>query len=177
MADIVGISNWIVRLEDDPRHPGIAKDLGDGAGITRMGITSRWHSADVPAEFFTTMPNEQAYEVTRQFYSSKFCIPLMVPQIKSTPLAASLVSFAVNDNAHVAVQMLQNAIRPPIHVDGAMGPVTVAAINADDPAVLLPAFQAGWEDFYRKDVAANPSKAEFLAGWLRRAALVYPATL
>jgi len=175
MADVQAISAWVVRLEDDPRHPGVAKDLGDGAGITRYGITSRWHSADVPAEFFSTMDANTAAGVAKNFYAAKYCTPLDVASINDLHLAASLVSFAVNDTMKEAVEVLQMALGV-IPVDGAFGPVTLAHVNGADSG-LLARFQAGWGDFYRRDVANHPDKEQFLTGWLRRAALIYPATL
>ena len=176
MADVAGICAWIVKLEDDPRHPGISKDLGDGAGHTRYGITERWHSADVPAGFFTTMPNEQAYQVACAFYASKFCAPLKVSSIESTELAASLVSFAVNENIHEAVVELQQVLE--VTADGVLGPGTLAELNSKDGSITAKLYRASWANFYhRKDDANHARDDQWLNGWLRRAALVYPQTL
>jgi len=175
MADVTGISNWIIKLEDDNRHPGAAENIGDGAGITRIGITSRWHAADVSPEYFTTMPNDQAYQIARNFYVSKYCLPLHVLSIDSTELAASLVSFAVNDTMKEAVEELQGVLAMP--VDGVLGPNTLAELNSKDGSITAKLFRAAWAGFYYRDVALHPEKTSFLAGWLRRAALIYPATL
>ena len=165
MADANAIARWIVKLEDSPTHPGISKDLGDGAGLTRYGITQKWHSNDVPADFFTTMSNEDAADCAAGVYVKLYCNPLLVAQMNSDDLASAMASFAVNDNVHVAVHTMQTAIgvNP---ADGAMGPHTVAAINAGDPVAFGNAYRATWTQFYRDDVAQNPSKAQFLNGWI-----------
>lgn len=175
MADSQAIATWICQLEDDPRHPGVAKDLGDGAGITRYGITSKWHSADVPADFFTTMLPAVAHLVAIAFYKNKFCMPLSVDQMDSEVMAAALVSFAVNDNMHTAVRILQQVLG--VNSDGNFGPVTLAAANAHNSNYFDQAFRIAWQQFYRDAAAKNPGDAQWIGGWLRRAALVYPATL
>jgi len=186
MADVAGICKWIVKLEDDNRHPGISKDLGDGAGHTRIGITERWHSADVPADFFTTMPNAQAYSVAESFYARVYCGPLRVAAIASTELAASLVSFAVNETIKEAVWELQQVLDieengvldGDVTADGVLGPATLAELNSKDGGITAKLYRAQWEDFYRRKDALNHARDDqWLNGWLRRAALVYPQTL
>ncbi len=169
MADVNAIAVWIVKIEDDPRHPGISKDLYDGAGLTRYGFTRRWHSQDLPAEFWTTMPNDEAYPIACAAYARLYCVPLHVADIESDDIASALISFAVNDNAKVAVKTLQTALfGPGPQVDGKFGPGTLAELNSKDPVAVAAQFRAEWEDFYRRDVQFNPVKAQFLNGWLNR---------
>jgi hypothetical protein len=47
--------------------------------------------------------------------------------------------------------------------------MTLAAANAADPASLTNAFKAARVAHYQAIVAANPSKAIYLAAWTRRA--------
>lgn len=173
MADTTGISRWIVKIEDDPRHPGISKDLGDGAGLTRYGITQKWHSKDVPANFFTTMSNEDAANAAASVYERQYCVPCFAAAIASDDVASALVSFAVNKNVRIAVGTLQGALG--VTQDGSMGPQTLTAINRQEPIEVAAAFRAAWTQFYRNDVAANPSKEKFLNGWINeRVNRIYP---
>jgi type VI secretion system secreted protein VgrG len=57
----------------------------------------------------------------------------------------------------------------PLVVDGEWGPKTVAATNACNPLTLVAAFQQQRVAYYQAIVAANPSKAKFLAAWIARA--------
>lgn len=173
MADVKGIATWIANeIEDDQRHPGIAKDLGDGAGITRYGITQRWHANDVPADFFTTMLPAVANLVAIAFYT-KWANTLSVGSIDSDDIAACLLSFAVNDNNHVAVRTLQEVLE--VNPDGALGPITIAELNQKDPVMVAKLYRAAWTTFYMNEVAAHPAKADFLKGWLNRVKRIYPS--
>jgi len=64
------------------------------------------------------------------------------------------------------VTLLQLATRD-ISVDGLLGPVTLAAINAQDPARLYPRYVAAADLRYRA-IAQAPGKALYLDGWLSR---------
>jgi lysozyme family protein len=82
------------------------------------------------------------------------------------------MSFAVNDNIKIAVQTLQTILG--VHVDGAIGPITIAEANSKDPVIVAKLFRAEWSDFYTRDAQLNPNKAKFLEGWQNRTRLAYP---
>jgi lysozyme family protein len=56
-----------------------------------------------------------------------------------------------------------------ISVDGVLGPISLSAINQEDPAALLAALVTEMESEYRGDVASHPDDAGFLGAWLERA--------
>jgi lysozyme family protein len=57
----------------------------------------------------------------------------------------------------------------PIHEDGVIGPRTLAALNAADPAKLY-ALLCDWSRRHYEHIAAiNPAQAKNLQGWLKRA--------
>lgn len=173
MADLKSIALWIAtKVEDDPRHPGIAKDLGDGAGITRYGVTQRWHGKDVPPTFFTTMSNADAIACAVALYEGIADI-LHLNLVNDTDIAACVLSFALNANAGAAVRTLQQVLGA--NPDGILGMVTAAALNAKDPGPVATAYRTAWENYYRADVKAYPNKLVWLNGWLNRVKRVYPA--
>jgi len=74
--------------------------------------------------------------------------------------------FAVNAGPGRSAKILQTALGVP--ADGGIGPVTLAAVNAQEPEVLIEKFSQGKEDFYR---SLNTFET-FGKGWLNRVAAV-----
>lgn len=169
MADNVGIATWITdKIEDDQVRHGIIKDLHDGGGLTRYGLTQKWYGSHLPAEYFTTMDSWQARGFAISTYVTFYCKPLLVDLIASADIAACLVSWAVNNNPLDAVRGLQSAVGGTM-VDGHLGPATIAAVNAADPTTLAAQFRLNWQNWYRAH-----STPEFIDGWIARTKRVYP---
>jgi lysozyme family protein len=175
MSDFNSICAWLIYQEDSRRVPGEIIDLHDGAGLTRLGLTSRWHSADVPSDFFSTMGFQQAVAAAKTAYRKLYWNVLEGDLINSDIIAAPLFSFAVNDSIHVAVKTLQAIFE--LEEDGAMGPKTLAEVNGVSSVMLARLYRASWEDFYRRDVVLNPEKEKFLAGWLNRVNFPFPSPI
>lgn len=168
MADSQGIAVWITdKIEDDQVHHGIIKDLHDGGGLTRYGLTQKWYGAHLPAEYFTTMDNNQARGFAIQTYVNFFCKPLLVNLIQSNDIAACLVSWAVNNVPVNAIKGLQQAAN--VEADGHIGPQTIAAVNAAPALSLAASYRLNWLTWYRAH-----SDPRFLDGWIARANRVYP---
>jgi len=74
--------------------------------------------------------------------------------------------FAVNAGAGRAIKTLQAAVG--VQADGLIGPVTMAQIRACDPKLLMKAFSAAKERFYRS-LNTFPT---FGVGWLNRVRIV-----
>lgn len=55
-----------------------------------------------------------------------------------------------------------------VKVDGKVGPITLAAINARDPEMLYVQYRKARRDFYLQIVKNRPNQEVFLKGWLRR---------
>jgi lysozyme family protein len=170
MADFGNCINWVLRLEDRTLR-GISKNLGDGAGWTRLGITSK-NNPQVPAEFFTTMPIDQALETAKNVYWQKYWLPIQGSLLPTDELAATLLSFDVNDGSE-AVKLLQGCLG--LTSDGSFGPVTLQAVLRANPADLVQELREAQERFYRGLAARNSNDARFLDGWVKRARVIYPA--
>lgn len=147
---------WLLMLEDRTLSGHIA-DLGDGAGLTRFGITQKNWGKIVPAFFWTTACSPAAARViATNFYRTHYWNNLGLNSV-SMPLAASVLSCAVNIGANNAASLLAQA--------------NIASINPND---LLNNFIQLWSKYYHDDVAKHPAKSDFLNGWLKRAATIYP---
>ena len=100
-----------------------------------------------------------------EFYRSSYWDANNLSLVQSQPVANWIYDHAVNAGSR-GVKWAQEAAG--VTADGRIGPATLAAINAMDPA----AFLQRAEDvaaFYRLDKAlAHPDQVKFLPSWLRR---------
>jgi lysozyme family protein len=175
MADFEGIIQWILFQEDNKKEPGKIIDLGDGGGLTRLGLTQHWHQIDLPINFFTTMVFKDAVVVAKKVYRIRYWSAIDGDLIASDQVAAPLLSFAINDTPQIAIKTLQAVLE--INQDGFMGPRTMAELNSKDPGATANLFRAAWMNFYHNDCELNPDKAQFLSGWIARATFPYPSEL
>jgi len=175
MAKFEPIVQWLLYQEDDKRHPGKIVNLGDGAGLTRLGLTSKNFGNKLPPEFFTTMPFAEAVKVAKQAYRDFFWELFNGDQIESDVIAAMVLSFNVNTPPHVAVKRLQTVLG--LQEDGVLGPNTIAELNSKDDKIVASLYRAQWIDYYMHLVSLKPAKAQFLDGWINRANFPYPSGL
>src|SRR6266550_195671 len=176
MANFGSIVDWVLRLEDRTLA-GKTVNLGDGAGWTRFSMTSK-NGRGVPWEFWNDvmgaprMNNDLALIVAKHFYWNEFWTPMQLTHLQNDELAATLMSFGVNDGVERATKLLQQALG--LQVDGKLGPVTLAAVLKNDSAILASELRAAQENFYHAVVALHPDRLKDLAGWVKRARAVYP---
>src|SRR5580700_2322464 len=124
---------WLLKLEDRSLS-GAIRNLGDGAGLTRFGITSRYDSQFVPVDFWHASTADALREAA-QFYQVRYWDKLRLSELNDLTLAAAILSAAVNDGTVTAVRLLQAAIGT--SVDGGLGDRTLAAANAKPDAQAL----------------------------------------
>lgn len=174
MANFEPIVQWLLYQEDDHRTPGKIVNLGDGAGLTRLGMTQRWHP-ELPADFFSTMLFADAVKLAKQTYRTKYWDKISGDLIQDDIVAAPLFSFAVNDDPLIASKHLQGVLH--IKEDGHIGPKTLAELNSKDPVMVARLFRADWITFYKQLAWISPTKQKFLEGWINRAEFPYPSPL
>lgn len=173
MANFENIIQWILWQEDSHTDPGKTLDEGDGAGLTRLGLTQRWHQNDLPMDFFSAMSFKDAISTAKMAYKKIYWTAIDGDQIIDDQVAALLLSFSINDSVRVAVKTIQ-AVLGQVE-DGVIGPHTIAEINSKDPRIVAKFFRAEWLGFYHRNVQLNPNKQKFLEGWINRVNFPYPA--
>ena len=170
MASFENCIAWVLRFEDRLLS-GVVKDLHDGGGLTRFGIAQTDHPG-LPDDFYTG-PLDAALAAAKDIYQREYWVPSHAGEFRTDELAATLLSFAVNDGVHRAVELLQGVLGAP--ADGAVGPVTLMAIHStSDEAATAARLREAQAAFYRQIVSLHPARAVDLVGWLRRAGAVYP---
>jgi lysozyme family protein len=175
MANFENIIPWLLYQEDSKSKPGEIINEGDGAGLTRLGLTQRWHQNDLPMTYFSTMSFKDSVAAAKVVYRKMYWNILEGDQIVSDQVAAPLLSFAVNDTTLIAAEALQRVLG--IDPDGHIGPHTLAELNSKDPDIVARMFRANWLGFYQHLVSIAPSKQKFLDGWINRVNFPYPSEL
>jgi lysozyme family protein len=150
--------------EDKNQLHAIVPDAPPGAHAI-SGI----NSAAFPKQFaaIAAIPQAQRGPAVEQFYQAEFWNQ-WIAQITSTDLQERVFDTAVNSGMGTAVKILQTAVNSfhdenPLIVDGAWGPVTVAAANACNPLTLVPAFEQARVAHLRKYDANSPYLAQLIA--------------
>ena len=174
MADFEKCINWVLKLEDS-KLTGVIKDLGDGGGLTRFGITQH-SNPNVEPTFWTTMPFAEALDLAKRRYRAIYWNVMKGDFINCEEVAAVLLSFVVNDGPFRAIREIQTALgRPDIVPDGHFGPKTLAAVNAAEPVQLARDLRDQQIAFYRREVEYDPRDEKYLKGWINRANAPYPS--
>ena len=171
MADPKISTDFTLRQEDSTLSGTITNISGDSGGLTRFGLCAKYHPTLVAAGFYdASMDAATALPLAEQTYLQDYATPLLIAEIDDQAIATALLSFAVNEEGTgdkgTAVKLLQESCGAV--PDGVIGPATIASINELDPPYLLSRYCEAQEAHYRGIVAANPSQAEFLNGWLNR---------
>lgn len=138
---------------------------GDRGGMTFAGISRRanprwegWLDIDAGGR-----PDAQA---VRHFYFANYWTPLSLSDVQVPQVATTIFDFAVNAGVGTAAKLAQIVVGAT--PDGAIGPKTVAALNAFDPKLFSPVFSLAKLARYRDIVTKDRTQLKFLLGWINR---------
>lgn len=136
---------------NDPRDPG---------GATNKGITLATYRAFKPGVTVYDLRAISPLDV-QQIYFTKFWQPLRCDEL---PLGVDLMVFDMGVNAGVGEgeKLLQTALN--VKVDGELGPITMAAVKALNPAALLALLAMAETTYYH----ALKGFVTFGSGWEHR---------
>lgn len=144
---------------------GFVDDPNDHGGTTYMGITlnTLCDFLNVPCtvEDLKNLDMETIRNIYRTYWDH-----LELDKVKDTHLAYLLFDQAVNRGVRRVAERIQRIVGT--KVDGKIGPITLAAINAMKPYKIFSAFIKESQLSYARIVANDPTQAKFLVGWLTR---------
>jgi hypothetical protein len=153
------------------RHEGgFVDDPVDPGGATNMGITigtlAAVRGAPVSREDVQNLTRDEARQIYRAHYWNAL-------SCDSLPAGIDLVVFDFGVNAGVArsAKLLQKLVH--VETDGEIGPITVGAARAIDPAHVIKSFSDARMDHYR----GLSTWERFKNGWTRRTAEMREAAL
>lgn len=171
----------------------------DSGGPTNMGVTlgtlqaclrvdvdgDGWQDGDfnhdgvIDWKDVELLPREVAKE---RIYRPRFWDAPGFARLEADLVATKAFDLGVHAGPRAAVAVLQraaNEARPVgaelLRIDGRLGPLTAAAVNACDEELLLRAFAAEQAAFYLAIIEEDPTQAGFRRNWLRRAAWPFTA--
>lgn len=105
-------------------------------------------------------------EMVRGFYRANFWAAMRLDEVQSQDVARTLFDFAVNAGTGTATKLAQIVVGTT--PDGKIGPKTLAAINAHDPALFMAQYALAKLARYEQIVTRDSSQRAFLLGWVRR---------
>lgn len=161
---------YLMQSED----PGLTgKVTRDSGGLTRWGISQRAY----PALDIRNLTLEQAATICRTDYFQ----PIHGYQIGEQRVVSKLLDMAFNMGVKTGVMILQSALntycqsRNALLVeDGMMGSRTIIATNDADTDLLLTGLVEVSRHYYEDIARRKPDEAQYLKGWLVRAAKIPP---
>jgi lysozyme family protein len=144
---------------------GYVNHPADPGGMTNLGVTKRVWEQWVGRESNEKEMRSLTPEMVEPLYKRKFWDACKCDELPSG-VDYLVFDFAVNAGPGRSAKILQAAVGAA--QDGAIGPKTLAAVKAQDPAELIQKFSDAKEAFYRS-LHTFPT---FGKGWLNRVAAV-----
>jgi lysozyme family protein len=167
------------------RHEGgFVDDPDDKGGATNKGISwPTWSKYALPdLGKSPTLENLKALtiEEAKKIYRKRFWEPRGMDQVSNARLALMIFDWSVNSGRadEKMQEMLCEKFGASIYVDGAIGPMTIAALNAcEDLDALIREIGVTRRNYYHYLVSKEPVKEKWLKGWLKRVKDCEEATL
>lgn len=103
--------------------------------------------------------------MVEEFFKVQFWDRNRFSEINNQDLANIIFDWNVNSGS-TGIKKVQQILG--VGTDGAIGPITLNAINSSNPQDLYSRIKIAREEFYHSLVNANPTQSVFLKGWLAR---------
>lgn len=162
MADIIKYGKFLNDLEG-----GFSNRKSDRGGPTYRGVTLKtfrnFYGQHMTVKDLQNMTDEQWWHILRVGYWNK----CKGDEIISQSVAEIFVDWMYN-SGFVAIQKVQNILG--VKPDGVVGPITLKAINAQDPETLFRKIYEMRFNFFHQIVRNDKTNTQKdnLEGWLNR---------
>ena len=149
------------------REGGFVDHPSDPGGATNMGITRATLSRYLGRPASRADVVELTYETARDVYQREYMDAPRFGQIADTWLREVVFDAGVLFGPARASMFLQQAAG--VAADGRVGPVTLGAVNEQNPRDLGRKVIASWLRRHGDLVQSGRSSHQFIGGWIRRA--------
>lgn len=150
------------------REGGYVHHPDDRGGPTKFGITAdtlrAWRRKPVDTRDVKELTRQEAGEIYRALYIER----PNFDRIADPSLRHLVVDAGVHAGPVRAARWLQDAVG--VGQDGIVGPVTLQALDASDPAIVYRKVLSSRARFYGQIITRHREQAGFAAGWLARLA-------
>lgn len=153
---------------------GLVNDPDDSGGLTNMGITIARFKQYAPSVLGMAGTEANLINLSKQnaikFYAGTFWKFIQGASIKDQDVANAVFDFSVHSGTTgiKVIQRVLNAMGNNLKVDGIIGPNTLFAINAANPAKLYNNIKQARLDFLNQLAVKRPKDQKFLKGWINR---------
>ncbi|MEY4753495.1 MAG: hypothetical protein RJA44_1170 [Pseudomonadota bacterium] len=172
MADFAAAFEHTMKAEG-----GYVFDPADPGGETYKGIARKpnpkwegWPLVDQMKRrpnFPRNLDTEATLQkLVRDFYELNYWDRVRGDELTHQDVAESIFDFAVNAGPITSIKLAQITVG--VAADGALGPATLAKINADDPRAFLAVFALNKIGRYVSICDNRPESRKFFYGWVKR---------
>lgn len=166
-ADPAGLTGE--RLFEKARKTGYANDPDDLGGATMVGVTLATYTEYCSKKGYPRPPVERlramAYSQWLDILKTMFWDRWRADEIKNQSVAEILVDW-VWASGKYGITIPQQVLG--VTVDGVVGPKTISAVNAQNPAAFFARIRAERKAYIDRICASRPTNNKYKKGWLRR---------
>jgi len=158
---------------------GYSDDPFDKGGETNLGITKAVFEDALNRMVISGVSDVKDLTVAqaKAIYKVDYWHKIRLGEVKSREIAAEIFDIGVNAGTKRAILITQKALNylgENLAEDGAMGPITLAAVNKwteKDKRALLICLNGCQFIWYIEIIKNNPSQKKFFRGWTKRISL------
>lgn len=145
----------------------------DSGGATNFGITDAVYSSYLGRAATVQDVKHMPIAAAMAIYEKHYWAPLNLDHVNDQGMATAIFDMGVNMGILMGAELAQDACNsfgpPKLEVDGEIGPMTLARLNAVNPRLWLSHYVAFVRQHYDAIIASHPKDAIFRAGWMSRA--------
>ncbi|HVN04413.1 MAG TPA: glycosyl hydrolase 108 family protein [Bryobacteraceae bacterium] len=171
MADFEPAVNITLANEGGFFHNPVTGEIVNH-GITLKFVQSSGYKPDADEGFIRNLSTAEASTIYKTYFWDRHNIGAINDQNLANKVFDLTVNMGPGSANHPgALTLLQSAVNScggQCTVDGIIGPVSIAQINARDPVALLAEYRLQAAGRYQQIAAGNAQLAGDLSGWLQR---------